>query len=233
MKHISDEIARRVDRADLLRQLNNHEKRASELRSELGLVLREKFETVSLDQIPVDGITRMRTDQVTKLHDQRKLSTEQYDAAVKFRRVWEAMSRGLFPGAASLDGMANTSGRGRFRHPLERMTNRDLWIWFKEYKPFATGPAARNVIDIKVGGRSRFRCTGLQICYSVIIDNYGPSQLEAKWPVAKGKSIVMRALRGVLSQWVHLEYDPDEDLERERDKIIAVAKAGVTDSLGR
>src|SRR4051812_11025777 len=98
MKQITLQDCNRIERAELQRALNIHEKAAANIRSKLGLQLTEKFETVMPSEVKADGITRMRTDQIDRLYERGTLSMDQRAAALKIRTVWEAMSRGLYPG---------------------------------------------------------------------------------------------------------------------------------------
>lgn len=228
MKQVSLADCDRIERADLQRALSLHEKAAAELRSKLGLVLRET-QTLAPHSIPQDGISRLRTDQIDRLYDRSVISVDERAAALKIRTIFEAMGRGLFPGAA--DRMVGTKSRGSFRHPLERMSNREFFIWSQEYKPWANGPAAKMSIDREAadseGVSFNFRKSYLQVCYAVIVDNLGPSQLEDVWPIPRGKGVVARALKVGLSKWRHVEYDAAVDLEDLREDIIAAARAKI------
>lgn len=215
MKALTDEIINRVERSELIRALASHERKAAELRSQLGLVTREAYKSVDVATDPVEKIKRMRTDQIDRLYEAGKINIDHRAAALKIRTVWEAMARGLFPGAAS-GNMVGTKSRGTFRHPLERMSNREFFIWVMEYKPWATGPAAKTAIH---HAPSHFKISYLQVCYNVIVDGYGPSQLERQWPVTKGKGVIVSLLRRGLGFWKHIEYDGSNDLEELRREI--------------
>ncbi len=223
MKAIDDDTINRVERNEQMRALAAHERKAAELRSALGLLQREKYESVAPISLPADGITRMRTDQIDRLYDSGKINVDQRAAALKIRTVWEAMSRGLYPGPTG--GIVGTKSRGRFRHPLERMSNRDFFIWIKEYKPWANGPASKTAI--RCGRGDHFQRSYLQVCYAVVVDNYGPHQLEQEWPVNRGKGVITRALQAGLGAWRHVEYDGNADLEDLREEIIATSVAKV------
>ena len=214
MKTLADDDVKRIDRNEWIRALAAHERKAAELRSKLGLVTRETYKTVDPVKEPSEEIKRMRTDQIDRLYESGKINMEHRAAALKIRTVWEAMARGLFPGASG--NMVGTKSRGTFRHPLERMSNREFFIWVMEYKPWATGPAAKVAINY---APSHFKISYLQICYNMIVDNYGPSQLERQWPVPKGHGAVVSLLRQGLGMWKHIEYDSTNDLEELRREI--------------
>lgn len=235
MQAVSEEMLVRIERASMRRALDAHEKKAAELRSALGLVLRETFKTVEVKEVEPDGITRMRTDQIDRLRGAGKIDDHMWEAAVKFRRVFEAMSRGMFPGASSGEG-SGTKARGTFRHPLDRMTERELFIYFKEYKPWAESVGCKTAIDARVTMDDGFRFDVFkksfgQICYNVIVDNFGPSQLENQWPIPRGKSLVTKAVREALHAWKHLEFEPGSDVLDVREKMIAVARTQLAETM--
>lgn len=234
---VDDQMMSRIDRAEKMRTLNTLEKATAELRGQLGMVTREKYESVPFEDVHSDGLTRMRTDQITKLYAQEKLDGHQYEAATKFRRVMEAIARGLYPGASPLGGMVGTSSRGTYRHPLERMNDQEFFVWFREYLPWAKGFAAKTAIKVNLiadDSESRFSPavttsqtflkSYLQVCRVVIIDNLGPSQLEQKWPISRGKGVVVKALQEGLRQWKHVEYYEMKELPEIRRDMIASAK---------
>lgn len=222
MKAVTDDLVNRVERNELVRALHLHEKKAAELRSKLGFVVRE---TVNIDPAiePVDPISRMRTDQIDRLYEKGKINADQRAAALKIRTVWEAMGRGLFP-SGSFGSGGGTKSRGTFRHPLERMTNREFFIWIKEYRPWATGAAAKVAINHSQTG---FRISFMQICYHVAVDGFGPTQLERQWPVTRGKGVVTDLLRRGLSTWEHIEYYADAGLEDARQEILKTARSRI------
>lgn len=213
MKAVDAALVNRVERNEMLRALHAHEAAAAALRSDLGFVQREVFENITPDHLPPDGVTRMRTDQIDRLFESGKINGDQRAAALKFRTIWEAISRGLF--ASSSSGGGGTRGSGTYRHPLERMSETELAIWFLEYKPWANGPAAKTAIS-----RGGFKISFLQLCYNVIIDNFGPSQLEAKWPISRGNSVVVKALRHALGSWQHVECEDYDSLLAMRSQIM-------------
>lgn len=233
MKAVDDALLNRVERNEKIRALKAHEDAAADLRSDLGLLTREKYVTIDpIDAAAVnaaDGVTRMRTDQIDRLYNAGKLSPDQRAAALKIRTVWEAMSRGLFPGGA-FGGIVGTKSRGSFRHPLERMSGKEFFIWAKEYKPWANGKSAKTALrrETRIDGRKdEFRKTFVQVCYHVVVDNYGPAQLERMWPISRGNGVIVLALQRGLSNWKHLEYDPEENLEDLRAEILSEARARI------
>lgn len=225
MKAVTDDVLNRVERNELVRALTLHEKKAAELRSRLGFVQRESYVNVEPTE-PPEQISRMRTDQIDRLYEKGKINADQRAAALKIRTVWEAMARGLFPGASGT--MVGTKSRGTFRHPLERMTNREFFIWIKEYRPWATGDAAKVAINHSETG---FQISYMRVCYHVVVDGYGPSQLERLWPVAKGKGVVTDLLRRGLASWKHIEYDAEIDVEKLRQEILDAARARIEQTL--
>lgn len=233
MKRMDDDATTRVNRAEMLRALNAHERKAAELREKLGLFTREVYHTVDRKEASEQSIVRMRTDQVDRLYEAERLNAAQRGAALKFRQIWEAFSRGLFPGAGSIGGMVGTKSRGRYRHPLERMTNRELFIWVKEYKPWATGIGAKTAFQTEYPDHPPFIRSYLQVTYAVVVDNYGPSQLEKEWPIPKGKGLITGALAYALDHWNHIDYNEDEDIESVRRQIIEISRERVEETMPR
>lgn len=226
MNAVDGALANKVDRNALVRALNLHEKAAQDIRSRLGFVVRETYQNVDPADAAVDGLTRMRTDQLDRLYEAGKINMEQRAAAQKIRIVWESMGRGLFPGASAVGGMVGTKSRGSFRHPLERMSEREFFIWIKEYVPWANGQAAKTAVHHSDTG---FKISFARVCYHVVVDNLGPSQLERAWPVAKGHGAVVSLLRQGLSSWKHLEFDDEAgELEEHRQALLAQARARLT-----
>lgn len=218
MRAVDDDMMARVEKAELMRQLTKHEKEAAEIRSRLGLVQREKLETVDIRTASQrEGITRMRTDHIAKMVDQGKLTDSEAQAAAKFRSIWEALSRGLFPGGA--DRLVGTQSRGTYRHPLEKMDDEEFFVWFYEYLPWSKVMGAKPAIS-----KDNFSLSYLKICYAIIVDGYGPAQCEKMWPVAKGKGVVMTLFKRALRAWQHLDYAPEAQLEGIRRQIIDDAK---------
>lgn len=221
MRPVTEEMIARIEKADLSRQLSYFEKKAAEVRSQLGYVQRETMETVTqAEAIKRDNVVRMRTDQLSKLCQQDKLSGGEQEAAYKFRRIFEAMSRGLYPGAA--DRLVGTQSRSTYRHPLERMTEEEFFVWFYEYRPWAAASGAKTAIN-----KDNFKLSYLKICYAVIIDNYGPAQLERMWPVSRGNGVVMALFKKALRSWKHRQYCTDAQLEGIRRQMIDEAKGKI------
>lgn len=218
MRPVDEATIARVEKAQLLRQLEEHERAAAKIRSKLNLVQREKLETVDqATAIKRDNVVRMRSDQLTKLCDQGKLTDAEAQAAYKFRRIFEALSRGLFPGGA--DRLVGTQSRGRYRHPLEKMTEEEFFVWFYEYLPWSKVMGVKPAIN-----KDNFNLSYLKVCYAIIIDGYGPSQCERMWPVSKGNGAVMKLFKAALRSWKHLDYAPDSELEGIRRQMIDEAK---------
>ena len=212
----------KIDRAGRLRTLKSLENQAAKLRSELGLVQREAYATVAPEEIKPDGVSRLRTDQIDRLHETGKINQDQRAAALKFRTVWEAMSRGLYPGGHS--EIVGTKSRGSYRHPLERMTEKELAIWFLEYRPWANGPAAKTAID-----KGGFKKSYLQICYAIIIDNYGPAQIERMWPISRGNNVIVPLFRTALNFWKHVDVYDAVELMKSRDEMMTEAASRLVD----
>lgn len=224
MKAVDDAMVSRIERNEKMRALTAHERKSAELRSELGLLLREKYVSIDIKDSREPEVVRMRTDQIDRLFDAGKISQDQRAAALKFRVVWEAMGRGLFPSASGVGDGGGTKAKGSFRHPLERMNQREFFIWIHEYRPWANGYAAKTAI---ANPRERFQKSYLQLSYAVIIDNYGPNQLEQIWPVPQGKGVLTSALREGLSRWEHKDYEPTSDLEDIRRAMVSEARARI------
>jgi len=241
MKAVTDDLVNRVERNSMVRALKVHETAVAQLRSKLGLVVREKFEAIEPISIETDGITRMRTDQIDKLHEAGKINEDARAAAFKMRRVWEAMARGLYKGVSTIGNSGGGGGRGSFRHPLERMSDQDFFIWAMEYKPWASGPAAAMAFNKPIivktmnaseqkscngnNVTSRFQKSYLAVCYAVVIDNYGPHQLERLWPISRGNGAIVNALRLGLGMWQHKDFHDSDDLTKTRHAMLAEAKA--------
>lgn len=225
MKAVDEALVNRVERSELLRALKAHEYAASGLRSKLGLVSREKFVDVPPDEIKADGLTRMRTDQIDRLFEAGRINHDQRSAALKFRTIWEAMGRGLYPGPTG--GIVGTKSKGTFRHPLERMSPREFYIWVREYKPWANGPGAKTAIDRP---SHSFKKSYLAVAYAVIVDNFGPHQLEQIWPISRGNGVVVQALQIGLGKWNHVEYDGAVDLEDVREHMLAAARTKIEET---
>lgn len=216
MKQIDDAVSDRIERGELHRALSLHEKKAAELRGRLGLLLRP-HQNVEPAKVEPDGLTRMRTDQIDRLYEAGRIDANRRAAALKYRTVYEAMSRGLFRAGGGFE-ITGTKSRGKFRHPLERMNETELFIWFKEYKPWADAHAAKIALQ-----QGAWRISFQQICYSVIVDGFGPSQLEKTMPIPRGKGLVTQALAEVLGRWTHLDYTPDTDLQEMRTAVVAAS----------
>lgn len=225
MRPVDDQTMNRIERASNLRTLQIYEKKAAELRSSLGLLTRENYVSVNGADVPIDGISRLRTDQLDRLRDRGALSQDAAAAALKFRTIFEAISRGMF--SSPQGGMVGTQSRGRYRHPLERMTTREFCIWINEYKPWATKVGAQTAFTIEHPSGNHFSRTYLQVAYAVIIDNYGPSQLEREWPIPKAKGIITTALSEGLSKWEHRDYDETQTFDHVRATLIAESRERV------
>lgn len=242
MKAVDADTIKNVERNHWARGLRAAEAAAAEFRSKLGLVTREKFQTVEPSEIIPDGVTRMRSDQITRLYEAGKINEDARSAALKMRKVWEAMARGLYQGVGQIGGSGGGKSRGSYRHPLERMTSYEFFIWAMEYKPWANGPAARLAfhtpveISKRAGSPSArgtvtsvFKRSYLHVCYAVVVDNIGPHQLERQWPIVQKKGAIVDALREGLGHWKHQEWRDIEEPElmETRRRMVAEAKARV------
>lgn len=122
--------------------------------------------------------TKLRPDVVAKLHQAGSLRTEHVLAADEIRDMWHAFGRGMFPSRA-MDGTEGCSGGGKTpRGPLERMTSAEYRTWRTVYRPWAE--------EMGGGVTPGSRLTVLGLVVELVVDNYGPRQLEDLYSLRHG-----------------------------------------------
>lgn len=197
-RDLDDAEIRRVERNVLLRQLKTLEQASQGIRNQLEMNAGGRVG-------PADNMTRMRTDQIEKIHEQHKITDEHYSAALMIRRTWEALGRGLTPSASPIAGMVTTRGSAKYQQPFERMSEHDKYICSNFYMPWA-----KHAAKIFVFPSARTRISILGVVTAVVVDNFGPYQLEIKWELPRGKANVMKELRRGLDMFFD-EYEAKAD----------------------
>jgi hypothetical protein len=125
---------------------------------------------------------RSRVDLIDRLFAEGRLTEPQVRAAAEIRRLWEALGRGLSPGARRLD-VAPGSGRVGYLDPLERMTGIELVLYRRRYRPWAEA-AARHRLKEGASG------TWFALTIDAVIDNARLRALERKYGLRNGTARV-------------------------------------------
>lgn len=204
------------------KQLHKHLKRAAEIAGDLGLVFRDgKY--VDRGDIPDPEVKRMRTDQIERLYARNQISDDQRNAAVEIRKTFEAITRGMFPGKMSVE---RGGGSNKVRHPLERLSKSEWATWRYNYRPFFEGASKIAAFEIKENGQIVFRKTIWDVVSAVIIEGYGPSQLEKLWRLPRGNGRVTAELRRALNLYHQCRQPaPEQEIEN----LYPVRKATIAD----
>jgi hypothetical protein len=158
-----------------------------------------------------ETVAKLRTDTVQRLHRQGRLTIEQLQAAEEIRRVWQAVGRGLFPTAARLEGVRRAAA-GQPRDPIDRMSDGEERAFRRRYRPWAremerapvarSATAGRMTAGVAAGGGAGRGLSCLQLVYDMVIDNYGPRQVEQMHRLRHG--LAMQGLRLALQRYAEI-----------------------------
>ena len=131
------------------------------------------------DKPTPETVAKLRRDVVERLHNEGRLQAEHFRAANEIRRVWEAVGRGIFPGAHKWDHAGQPHQKGMFRDPIDRMTEAEEIMWRRRYRPWAREMS----LEIAAGV---VRVSRLQVVLDIVVDNYGLRQVEAWYRMRHG-----------------------------------------------
>jgi hypothetical protein len=149
-----------------------------------------------------ETVAKLRTDLVLRLHRQGRLTIEQFQAAEEIRRVWQAVGRGLFPTAGTLDGVARAAP-GQPRHPIDRMTDSEERAFRRRYRPWAREMDSAMFCQRRASNNGGGRGVSyLQLVYDMVIDNHGPRQVERLHRLRHG--LAVKGLRTALQRYAEL-----------------------------
>jgi hypothetical protein len=143
-----------------------------------------------IDPTP-ETLAKLRADAVLKLYESGRLNREQVQAAEDIREVWASFSRAMYP-ARVFDGTQDCKVVGRVvSSPLDRMTAREYRVWRTIYRPWADDQARRS--------HGSGQVTRLSIVTKLVVENWGPRQLEARHRLRHGT--VVPILQEALSRY--------------------------------
>lgn len=126
-----------------------------------------------------ETVSKLRYDVLAKLYLDGKLDDVQIAAADEIRKVWEAVGRGLFPRARTLDRIPNRSGAVRRREPADLMTHAEARAWRDRYRPWADEMSVAILSSVS-------RVSRLQLTLDIVVDNYGFRQVETWYRLKHG-----------------------------------------------
>jgi hypothetical protein len=166
---------------------------------EIGRIRRQKADAIyyhgeTPDRIkPTPETARKRKkDVVIEMEDRGHLMKDQVEAACEIREIFQMFETGMFAGS-SYDFSGTGGGRRASRQPIERLTDRQAAIYKHCYTPWMTSVSKRMV-------RPGYRLSAM--CWEIIIDNVGTSQVAKARGMAK--ETVRDHLTDALDEYVHL-----------------------------
>lgn len=131
---------------------------------------------------PTPETARKRRDDIIEdLRKRKKLWAEHENAALEIRTVWEAIGRGLFPRAVSLDAAIRPPKGTRYKDFLGRMTDSEMAMWRNNYTPWK---AIESNILVTVG-----RGTRAQMVFDIVVENFQLRQVEMGYGMRHGTAV--------------------------------------------
>jgi len=139
---------------------------------------------------------KLRTSVISKLAQAGRLDAFQRQAADEIATIYMAVIRSLMP-HRDFDAVVVDGGGASYATPLERMPAKVYDAYTHHYRPWAKGAGTRLFTRDVSGGR----VTVLQLVIDVAVENWGPSQLETRYGVPRGKSLVTKTLQAALNDY--------------------------------
>lgn len=124
---------------------------------------------------------RLRHDVVARLLATGRLLPLHAEAADEIRTVHEAVGRGMFP-TAQPPGFGRRPRVVQATDFLDRMTERERFLWQRRYLPWTRAMALEVAAGLK-GTR------WLQLVVDIVVDNATPRETEARYRLRHGRGL--------------------------------------------
>lgn len=143
---------------------------------------------------------KVRSDVMIGLMTGGYIQREHLMAAEEILGIYEALGRGLTPGAVDYGPRV---GGGSFRDPLDRMTNAELGIWQKGYLPWIHEMLGDPITHTTATRITVYHCA-LGMVMAAVVDNRRVQDIEQQCGLPRKKGYGQHIIRLALDRYAYI-----------------------------